>query len=189
MPRSQPARPPATPLSDGVVTLRARRASDADAVVAASHDPETQRWLEDDPLPPLADDAARQAALERAEDAWRTGRAAPLIVADAVTDEPVGLVNLQFRDDRIATIAYSVFPAHRGRGVAPRAVELVTPWARADLGVEELLLEADAGNLASIRVAEKCGFTPVDEVLSTDADGRERRTKVFRRTWAADPES
>jgi RimJ/RimL family protein N-acetyltransferase len=189
MPRSQPARPPATPLSDGIVTIRARLASDVDAVVAASHDPETQRWLEDDPLQPLTDDAARQAALERVEDAWRSGRAAPLIVADALSDEPMGLVNLQFRDDRTATIAYSVFPAHRGRGVAPRAVELVTPWARADLGVEVLLLEADAENAASIRVAEKCGFRPVDEVVSTDALGRERRTRVFRQTASDDPPS
>lgn len=180
MPRSRPVPPPATPLSDGVVILRARRPSDVDAVVDASHDAETQRWLEDEPLEALIDDADRQAAVDRVEEAWRTGRAAPLIVADAITDEPVGLLNLQFRDDRTATIAYSVFPAHRGRGIAPWAVELVTPWARGDLGVTDLLLEADAENAASIRVAEKCGFAPVEERVTTDTEGRERRTTVYR---------
>ena len=169
MPRSVPARPPHVPLTDGVVTLRTRRESDLASIVAASHDPETDRWLDDDPLVPIADDVAARAAMARVEDSWQSGRAAPLVVADAVTDEPVGLVNLQFRDDRVATVAYSVFPEHRGRGVAPRAVRLVTPWARDSLGVEELLLEAHDGNAASIRVAEKCGFTQVDE---SDGDRR-----------------
>ncbi|HEX3931563.1 MAG TPA: GNAT family protein [Nocardioides sp.] len=180
MSRSTPARPPAEPLTDGTVTLRRRDVADLDAIVAASHDEETKRWLEDEPLPVLVDDEARRAALRRADDAWTSGRAAPLVIADAETDEAAGLVNLQFRDDRTATVAYSVFPAHRGRGIAPRAVRLVVPWARMSLGVEELLLEADAGNLASIRVAEKCGFVLVEEVVDEDQDGRERRTLVHR---------
>ncbi len=116
--------------------------------------------------------------MDRVDEAWRSGAAAPLVVADAATDEPVGLVNLQFRDDRTAAVAYSVFPQHRGRGIAPRAVRLVGPWARDELGVEELLLEAHDGNTASIRVAEKCGFSPADEHKDTDAKGR--RKLVFR---------
>lgn len=147
---------PAGPLSDGTVSLRGRRACDLDAISAASHDPETQRWLTDPPM----DAEARAASMERVAEAFRTGRSAPLVIADHENDAPIGLINLQFRDDHVATIAYSVFPAHRGRGVAPRAVRLMSQWAFGHLGVTELLLEIDPQNVASVRVAEKCGFEP-----------------------------
>jgi hypothetical protein len=40
------------------------------------------------------------------------------------TDQPAALINPQFHDDA-TTIAYRVFPAHRGQGIAPRAVRPV----------------------------------------------------------------
>lgn len=43
MARSGPIPPPATPLTDGAISLRRRRASDLDAIAAASHDPEARR--------------------------------------------------------------------------------------------------------------------------------------------------
>ena len=156
--RSTAITPPAVPLTDGTVSLRYRRASDLDAICAASYDPETRRWLDDPPM----DAEARASNMVRVAEAFRTGRSAPLVIADSMTDEPVGLINVQFRDDYLATIAYSVFPAHRGRGAAPRAVRLVVAWAFADLGLSELRLEIDPGNLASVRVAQKCGFEPAD---------------------------
>jgi RimJ/RimL family protein N-acetyltransferase len=156
--RSTPIPPPAVPLTDGTICLRYRRSSDLGVISAASHDPETRHWLNDPPM----DAAARAASMARVAAAFRTGRSAPLVIADSATDEPVGLINLQFRDDRVATIAYSVFPAHRGRGVAPRAVRLAVDWAFSDLELTGLLLEIDPGNLASLRVAEKCGFHPAE---------------------------
>jgi RimJ/RimL family protein N-acetyltransferase len=148
--------PPAAPLTDGAVCLRGRRVADLGAIRAASHDPETRRWLDDPPM----DDEAEAASMARVAEAFRTGRSAPLVIADAGTGQPVGLINVQFRGDRTATIAYSVFAEHRGRGVAPRAVRLAASWAFDRLGLSELRLEIDPGNLASVRVAEKCGFAP-----------------------------
>jgi RimJ/RimL family protein N-acetyltransferase len=162
--RSTPIPPPAGPLTDGTVCLRYRQATDLDAIRAASHDPETRRWLNDPPM----DDEARAASMARVADAFQSGRAAPLVIADQGTDQPVGLINVQFRDDRVATIAYSVFPGQRGQGVAPRAVRLAVDWAFADLGLSELLLEIDPENLASVRVARKCGFAPAGPALSRD---------------------
>jgi RimJ/RimL family protein N-acetyltransferase len=151
-------------MTDGVVSLRYRRAEDLDAICAASHDPETRRWLSDPPM----DDEARAASMARVAEAFRTGRSAPLVIADWTTDQPVGLINVQFRDDQVATIAYSVFPGHRGTGVAPRAVRLAAGWAFSQLGLSELRLEIDPGNLASVRVAQKCGFNPADRSLSRE---------------------
>jgi hypothetical protein len=66
MARSQPLDPPRTPLSDGVVVLRLRRAADLDVIAAASEDAKTRRWLDDRPM----DEAARRSSLTRVEEAW-----------------------------------------------------------------------------------------------------------------------
>jgi RimJ/RimL family protein N-acetyltransferase len=157
--RSTAIRPPEVPLTDGTISLRYRLASDLDAISDASHDPQTTRWLTDPPM----DAEARAASMARVAESFAAGRAAPLVIADAVTGQPIGLINVQFRDDQVATIAYSVFPSHRGQGVAPRAVRLAVEWSFSELGLSELLLEIDPGNLASLRVAEKCGFAPSEQ--------------------------
>jgi len=180
MSHSAPIPPLAEPLTDGAVAVRLRRESDLDAIAAASRDPESRRWLDDEPM----DAAARDASLARVAEAWRTGKAAPLVIADAVTDQPVGIINLQFRDEDDATIAYSVFPAGRGRGFAPRAVRLLTGWAFRDLRLTRLLIEADEANTASVRVAEKCGFERVGSRTAPDAEGEPHTTVVYARQAA-----
>jgi RimJ/RimL family protein N-acetyltransferase len=177
MARSTPIKPLAAPFGDGVVAVRMRRAADLDAIAAASHDPETRRWLEDEPM----NDEARGTSMARVEEAWRNGSATPLVIADAVTDEPVGIINLQFRDDDVATIAYSVFPGSRGRGIAPRAVQLLVQWALGEVGLTQLRLEADEANAASVRVAEKCGFQRIDSRTAVKSDGMPHTTVVFAR--------
>jgi RimJ/RimL family protein N-acetyltransferase len=165
--RSTAIRLPAAPLTDGIVSLRYRRDSDLDAICAASHDPDSLRWLADQPM----DAEARATSMARVAEAFRIGRSAPLVIADSATDQPIGLLNVQFRDDHVATIAYSVFPGFRGQGVAPRAVRLAVHWAFSDLGLSEILLEIDPGNLSPVRVAEKCGFEPAGRVLAREQGG------------------
>ena len=180
MVRSTPIMPLEEPLTDGVVLVRTRRSSDLDAMAAASHDPETLRWLDDGPL----DAEARRTSMSRVDDAWRSGRATPLVIAESVTSHAVGIINLQFRGDDIASVAYSVFPACRGRSFASRAVALVAGWAFRDLGVRQLFLEVDAANAASIRVAEKCQFHRVDTTPDGSSSARRRTKLVFCRLAA-----
>ena len=180
--RSAPVPPPASPLTDGTVCLRRRRESDLDAISAASHDPEARCWLNDPPTDAPAGAAARAASLDRVAAAFASGRSAPAGHRDAATDEPAGLTNLQFRDDRMATVAYSVFTAYRGRGVAPRALRLLTDWAFGVLALAELRLGIAPGNAASLRVTAKCGFEPVASEPGGRADGK----LVFARR-AGDP--
>jgi RimJ/RimL family protein N-acetyltransferase len=121
-------------------------------ISAASHDPETRRRLDDEPLT-----AEREASsVARTEEQWRSGTAAPFVIADADDDCALGLVNLQLGDD--ATLAVSVFPEERGRGVASRALRLAAIWALRDLGLGQVVAEAEADNTASIRAIEKAGF-------------------------------
>jgi RimJ/RimL family protein N-acetyltransferase len=129
-----------------------RRAEDVPLISAASHDPETRRRLDDEPMTPERE----QGSLARVEEQWRTGAAAPFVIADAGDDRALGLVNLQFGDD--ATLAVSVFPQERGRGIASRAMRLAAAWGLRELGLRRVVAEAAADNVASIRSIEKAGF-------------------------------
>src|SRR5689334_1303452 len=132
------------PLTDGFVTVRLRRDDDLGYIAAAADDPEGARWL-DEPL-----DVAPKSSAEIA-DIWAGGQAAPLLIVDAVTDEPAGLINLQLDGADSPTVAYRIFPAWRGRGMAARALELVCAWAFGELGISRLALEIDEANVASLR--------------------------------------
>jgi RimJ/RimL family protein N-acetyltransferase len=129
-----------------------RRAEDVPLIAAASHDPETRRRLDDEPL---TSDRERE-SIARAEEQWRSGSGAPFVIADAGDDRALGLVNLQFGED--ATVAVSVFPEERGRGIASRAMRLAATWGLRELGLRRIVAEAAADNVASIRAIEKAGF-------------------------------
>jgi RimJ/RimL family protein N-acetyltransferase len=121
-------------------------------IAAASHDPETRRRLDDEPMT-----AERErGSLARVEEQWRRGTAAPFVIADPSDDRALGLVNLQFEED--ATLAVSVFPEERGRGVASRALRLAAIWGLRELGLSRVVAEAAPDNVASIRAIEKAGF-------------------------------
>jgi RimJ/RimL family protein N-acetyltransferase len=124
-------------------------------IAEASRDPETIRRLEDEPMTPERE----RSSLARTEEQWRTGTAAPFVIADAGDDRALGLVNLQLGED--ATLAVSVFPEARGRGIAPRALRLAATWGLGELGLREVVAEAAADNTASIRAIEKAGFRRV----------------------------
>jgi RimJ/RimL family protein N-acetyltransferase len=125
------------------------------AIAEASHDPETQRRLDDQPLT-----LERQhESITRAEQQWSRGAGAPFVIAAAADDRPLGLLNLQFGDDEdVASLAVSVFPEARGRGVATKALRLGALWGLRELGLARVAAEAAADNYASIRAIEKAGF-------------------------------
>jgi RimJ/RimL family protein N-acetyltransferase len=129
-----------------------RRAEDVPLIAAASHDPGTRRRLDDEPLTP---DRERE-SIARTEEQWRSGSGTPFVIAHAGDDHALGLVNLQFGED--ATVAVSVFPEERGRGIASRAMRLAATWGLRELGLRRVVAEAAADNVASIRAIEKAGF-------------------------------
>jgi RimJ/RimL family protein N-acetyltransferase len=57
-----------------------------------------------------------------------------------------------------AELGYTVTPAARGRGVATAAVTALTRWAFDEQGLERLTLLIEVANVASTRVAERCGY-------------------------------
>jgi RimJ/RimL family protein N-acetyltransferase len=57
-----------------------------------------------------------------------------------------------------AELGYTVAPAARGRGVATAAVTALTRWAFDEQELERLTLLIEVANVASTRVAERCGY-------------------------------
>lgn len=88
------------------------------------------------------------------------GRRAGFAIVDEASGEFLGMAALVTLDleGRQAEAGYIVGPNARGRGVASRALTLLTDWAFADLGLERVELRITAENEPSIRVAEKCGY-------------------------------
>ena len=149
--------PPSPPLSDGVITLRPFRANDAPAVAAACQDPEIQRWIPIIPVP-YAESDARGFILMTLQ-GWHDGSGYEFAIAQAEDDRYIGSIGLHLGPNpRRHAIGYLVAPEARGRGVAVRALRLVTRWGFERLKIERLALWTLPGNVRSQRVAEKAGF-------------------------------
>ncbi len=149
--------PPNPPISDGVISLRPFRADDAPDIAAACQDPATQRWIPVIPVPYTEADARRFILM--ALQSWQDGTGYEFAIADAATERYIGSVGLHLGPNpRRHAIGYMVAPEARGRGVATRAVRLVTRWAFESLAVERLALWTLPGNVASQAVAQKAGF-------------------------------
>jgi ribosomal-protein-alanine N-acetyltransferase len=145
--------PPDAPLTDGKIVLRLREPKDQPLISAASHDPETQRWLDDEPTP-----TSGAPALRDPRETWARGERAPFVIADRATDSALGLVSLRVVANGTGSVAVSVFPEGRGQGIGPAALQLIARWAIAESGFHRVEAEADVANTASRRAIEKAGF-------------------------------
>jgi RimJ/RimL family protein N-acetyltransferase len=151
--------PPMEPLVlDGFI-LRLPNDGDIDALVGFGDDPDTAETL----WVPIPSPCSRAFAEERLRDfinGW-SGRSTfgpTLVVADAASDEFVGVVFLRRGDDGAIEIAYGTAPQHRGRGIATRVLQRVSDWCFERLHAQRVELLISEGNLASCRVAAKAGF-------------------------------
>jgi RimJ/RimL family protein N-acetyltransferase len=128
-------------------------AADLTSVAPWFDDPETCRWLGGRRWPemilrltgdPPAEQRGRGVVDRRA---W--------IVEEG--DVRVGMIDVEVYEDRTAGLSFVVAPAHRGRGVARRALRLIARQVAAE-GVQEVFGGAEADNAASIRCMEAAGF-------------------------------
>jgi RimJ/RimL family protein N-acetyltransferase len=90
---------------------------------------------------------------------WQTGTRLSLAIRRISDDEAVGTVELRpspTGDE--ADLSYFVLPELRGQGLASRAVAASLAWGASDLGLRRARIGCDVQNVASRRVAEKCGF-------------------------------
>jgi RimJ/RimL family protein N-acetyltransferase len=148
-------------LTDEVVELRPWVPSDASFLFEASRDPEIERY--NGPPPDSLADAA--SVIERIERSWRSFQVQgnPTGVAFAIVEvasgETVGMCGIDdWSGTDVAQFGYWLAAGARGRGLATRAVTLMTSWL-VELGAARVFLTIQSENEASAAVARRAGFT------------------------------
>lgn len=168
---AEPLPYPHPPLHGPGFTLRPFRAEDVAPDRAATDHPSSARWLNAHPAGTPAE-VVRDVEGERAG-----GRMLILTIADADDDRYLGAIALLTRENAAGELAYVVAPDARGRGLAPRAVQLLGDWAFAELGLQRLQLRIDPANDASHAVARRAGYER-EGLLRSAYEVRGRRTDV-----------
>jgi RimJ/RimL family protein N-acetyltransferase len=144
-------------LHDDRIALRPPAPSDVGAITAAVQDPDIPRFTMV-PAPYTAADAVT--FVGRTVSSWRSGRDATFVIVDRATGALLGAIGLHEIDDAAGTaqVGYWVDAAARRRGVATRALSLVTGWARDELGLRRVVALVFTDNPWSRRVVERVGF-------------------------------
>jgi len=168
-------RPPQPPLSDGIVSLRLWTLDDAPAIAAACDDVEIARWIHQLPSPYRESDAREYVVSTEA--AWNDRLGAFFAVVDCASGDVIGSIALHVLDRELANVEVGYWTAApaRGRGLTTRALRLLSGWAVGEAGVERVQLRADVHNTASLRVAEKAGFTREGTLRASGFNSRANR--------------
>ncbi|WP_353649320.1 GNAT family N-acetyltransferase [Nakamurella sp. A5-74] len=104
--------------------------------------------------------------------AWRGDRLVGYVDADPDNDD-----GLQPDD---VNIGYAVHPWARGSGVAVEAVALICGFIRDHALGSRAAIRVEPENEASIRVAEKAGFSRLDDFVSATDTNRDGSAVVLR---------
>jgi ribosomal-protein-serine acetyltransferase len=119
--------------------------------------------------------------LQQCDKDWASGTAFPYLIL--ASGQPAGSAGLMARiGDGGMEIGYWVHPDFTGRGVATSAAAALTEAAFALPGIDHVEIHHDVLNLASGRVPEKLGFSPVGTVEArfAPAPGDSGTTQIWR---------
>jgi RimJ/RimL family protein N-acetyltransferase len=166
-------------LSDGSVTLSPLRLDDVDAHLAGE-DGELVRWLSGGP----ATREGVEAYIRHCDVQWATGGPLRAFGIRFSGETLIGTVDLRFEGEGLASgevnVAYGLYPAWRGRGLATRAVGLVCGYAT-EHGATVAVIKAEPQNSASARVARRAGFGFVRRICEPDGTVFDRYERVLTR--------
>ncbi|TWG04867.1 RimJ/RimL family protein N-acetyltransferase [Streptomyces brevispora] len=175
MSSTTPPFPARIELTEEGLVLRDWTESDLAAMPDLFDHPDVAHWT---PFASPFDEEAARSCLDRA----RSQRAAGVTIRLAITVDggaPLGEVMLR-RAPEGTEIGYAVGPAHRGQGLAARAVRMMAAYAFEELGAEQVILELEAENAASVGVATRTGFSLLDVPL---IEGEEKGRPYVLQTW------
>ena len=154
--------PPLIVLDDTFVLDRPRP-TDAAAHRRFALDPDAARflgWTVDQAR--TAPDSHYEEVVREFIRGWETGRRLSFTIRRRSDDKAVGTVELRPRPASTeADVSYLVTRELRGQGLATRALAALLAWGTRELSLRRAILRCDVDNIASQRVAEKCGFVAV----------------------------
>jgi RimJ/RimL family protein N-acetyltransferase len=155
--------PPPTLEVDDELVLTGWRLADAAAHRRFAEDEDAARffgWTVDEAR--AQPETHYVAVVRRFQDEWRAGPRLSLAIRRRDTGQAVGAVELR-PDAGKVDVSYLVDPKFRGQGIAPRALATMLDWAARELSATSALLSCDVDNVASRRVAAKCGFEQIGQ--------------------------
>jgi RimJ/RimL family protein N-acetyltransferase len=169
-----PTPEPLPRLEGDSLVLRAFTARDASLIQDVSTDPLIPLITS---VPTTPDLAVAQAYISRQHARLSDGVGYSFAVARSPGDEALGQIGLwpaNLADGR-ASIGYWTAARHRGRGVATRALRIISTWGLELPGVHRLELYVEPWNEASWRTAERAGYEREGLLRSWRTVGHERR--------------
>jgi RimJ/RimL family protein N-acetyltransferase len=175
-------------LSDGTIRLEPLAEQHLPGLAALGRDVDVQRYTY---VPSPWVDGFERTWLERYERGHEDGTRAGFAIVDGADGAFLGLIALVQidREGREAEAGYIVAPQARGRGIAGRALRLLTDWALRELELERVELRITAGNVASERVAERSGFLREGVLRSVHFKQGLRADLAVYSRLSSDPES
>lgn len=136
-------------------TLRAAAEADRDRILAWANDPETRAAsFNSKPISEAAHSAWFAESLAGARHLY-------VIEQDGT---PIGLARLDPTADNEAVVSLTIASEHRGRGVGPTALAVLSDEA-ASLGISRLLARIQKTNTRSQRAFERAGFARCGEAI------------------------
>jgi RimJ/RimL family protein N-acetyltransferase len=143
-------------LADDTIRLEPLTQADVPALLALKDDPDIIRFTR---VPTVVDEEFVRGWIGRYEAGWGDGSCAGFSVrgTDGGFLGFAALVDIDLEQSE-GELGYMTAAAARGRGVAVRAVNLLTRWAFDELGLLRVELRIDVENAPSERVAERAGY-------------------------------
>jgi RimJ/RimL family protein N-acetyltransferase len=145
-------------LTDGVIFLRPLNAEDA-ADHLAGEDEEMAKWVSGGRSTPATVDAF----IRNSQESWRSGGPRRAFgIFNCESNRLLGFIEVNLArlvEPGQVNVSYGVFPQWRRQGVALRAINLMDEYLRTATESRQMVLRIAPGNIASLKLAEKAGFT------------------------------
>lgn len=141
------------------IQLRALEPEDLDMMYTIEND--TSLWDISNRQVPYSREVLRQYIINSQADLY-ADKQVRLMMALHTTHETVGAIDLfNFEPlHRHAEVGIAVLQAHRSKGYATEALQLLCDYAFRFLGMEQLVAHITTDNTLSMQLFSTCGFTP-----------------------------
>ncbi len=141
-------------LTDGEVVLRPWRDDDVESA-RVQHDEEMAYWFDFPRVVPTAE------RMQQAIDDWRRAYADDRRTVSFAVERDgriAGSAEVRRTDEGNGFLSWALYPDHRGRGTAVRAVRLLVAYAFEQLGLLRVEAYVHPQNTRSLRVATRAGL-------------------------------
>lgn len=141
-------------LRDGNIAIRTASANDEPLLTQWFNDPAVYAYWGGNPL--SKEQIAAHCRVQIDDDTCR-----PFIIMQ--NDEPAGFMQAWVRSDMAGGLDLFIAPAHRGKGIARRALQLLASYLRGSAGWKRITVDPQIDNTRAIAAFESAGFYDTGE--------------------------